>query len=188
MNKDEATQSRTAIRYQKRAVEDEGWMKEFLHKAAVGVMATVYEEQPFINTNLFVFDEANHCIYLHTAQVGRTRSNIEQSSQICFSVSEMGRLLPADTALEFGVEYASVVVFGNATLVEDAAAKTHGLQMLLDKYAPHLKPGRDYRAITHDELVRTAVYRIDIEEWSAKQKKEAPDFPGAFHYDPTTES
>jgi len=53
---------------------------------------------------------------------------------------------------------------------------------LLKKYAPHLAYGEDYRAITPEELKRTAVYRVDIEAWSGKKKEVAPDFPGAFFY------
>ena len=53
--------------------------------------------------------------------------------------------------------------------------------MLLDKYAPHLRPDRDYRAITPEELKRTSVFRIDIEEWSGKLKIVEDDFPGAFY-------
>ena len=56
--------------------------------------------------------------------------------------------------------------------------------MLLDKYAPHLRPGRDYRATTDEELTRTAVYRVDVETWSGKQKEVEPDFPGAFALPP----
>ena len=58
------------------------------------------------------------------------------------------------------------------------------LQMLLDKYAPELRPGRDYRAITEGELKRTSVYRIDIEEWTGKLKLVEDEFPGAFHVPP----
>ncbi len=64
--------------------------------------------------------------------------------------------------------------------MEDEDEAKRALQMLLDKYAPHLVPGRDYRATTDEELGRTAVYRIDIEAWSGKQKAVEPDFPGAF--------
>ncbi len=55
--------------------------------------------------------------------------------------------------------------------------------MLLDKYAPHLTPGVDYRPTTDGELKRTAVYRIDVETWSGKQKEVTEDFPGAFSLD-----
>jgi nitroimidazol reductase NimA-like FMN-containing flavoprotein (pyridoxamine 5'-phosphate oxidase superfamily) len=173
----------TRIGRQDRAVEDEAWIRALLHRAPWGVLATTFREQPFINSNLFAFDEAAHALYLHTAREGRTRTNIEQNGRVCFSVSEMGRLLPADKALEFSVEYAGVVVFGHATIVNDEAEARHGLQLLLDKYAPHLRPGRDYRPITDDELARTAVYRIHIEEWSGKKKEAAFDFPGAFAYE-----
>ena len=55
-------------------------------------------------------------------------------------------------------------------------------QLLLDKYAPHLQPDRDYRPTTDEELARTTVFRIDIEAWSGKKKEVAPDFPGAYYY------
>ena len=47
-----------------------------------------------------------------------------------------------------------------------------------------LTPGEDYRASTDDELAQTAVYRIDIETWSGKQKEVEQDFPGAYALPP----
>lgn len=177
------------VRRSDRAVNDEGWMTSFLQRAATGYLATIGETnagpQPFINSNLFVYDAAQHVIYLHTARVGRTRANVETEAapaRVCFTATEMGRLLPADEALEFSVEYAGVVVFGTAHVVDDPAEQRHGLQILLDKYFPHLRPERDYRPIVDEELVRTSVYRIDIESWSGKRKSVADDFPGAFFY------
>jgi nitroimidazol reductase NimA-like FMN-containing flavoprotein (pyridoxamine 5'-phosphate oxidase superfamily) len=165
-----------------RAVTDEAWLRDFLTRAAYGTLATVRDGQPFLNVNLFVYDSARHVIYLHTARTGRTRDNVEADERVCFGVSTMGRLLPADTALEFSVEYAGVSVFGRAAVVRDEQEARDALQMLLDKYAPHLRPGRDYRAITAEELARTAVYRIAIDQWGGKQKVAPADFPGAFLY------
>ena len=177
----------TEVRRADRAVADEDWIRHFLRTAAVGYLATVHDGQPFINSNLFVLDEEQNRIYMHTARVGRTKANVLCQERVCFSASEMGRLLPADTALEFSVEYAGVTAFGSATLVEGDEAR-RALQMLLDKYAPHLRPERDYRPITADELARTSVFRIDVEEWSGKEKQAADDFPGAFDYASGSES
>jgi nitroimidazol reductase NimA-like FMN-containing flavoprotein (pyridoxamine 5'-phosphate oxidase superfamily) len=170
------------VRRQDRAVGDEAWIKDFLKRAPVGVLASVAGGQPFINTNLFVYAEQEHAIYMHTAAKGRTHDNLENDEKVCFSASEMGRLLPADTAMEFSVEYASVVVFGRVTILRDPEQAKHGLQLVLDKYFPHLRPGMDYHGITLQELKKTAVYRIEIEQWSAKRKQVAEDFPGAFVY------
>lgn len=161
---------------------DEAWIRALLHRAPIASLATQYEGQPFINSNLFVYDEAHEVIYMHTARTGRTQTNITLEEKICFSVTEMGRLLPADVALDFSVEYNSVVIFGRATIVQDEAQAANGLQLLLNKYFGHLRPGLDYRPIIPEELKRTAVYRLTIDQWSGKRKIVAPDFPGAFYY------
>lgn len=174
------TDSRTKMRRHDRG-KDDAWIKAFLHAAPFGFLATVGDEgQPFLNSNIFVYDEDEHCIYLHTARTGRTRDNVDAHEKVCFSVAGMGRMLPADEALEFSVEYAGVVVFGSGHVIEDLDDARTGLQMILDRYAPHLEPERDYRGVTLDEMKRTATYRIDIEAWSGKQKEEAADFPGAY--------
>ncbi len=182
MPKDYLAQPYNEVRRADRAVEDEAWIRAALHRAPIGNLATVYEGQPFINSNLFVFDETAHTIYMHTARLGRTRANIDTDERVCFSISDMGRLLPADTALEFSVEYSGVIVFGKGAVLPEQAQASRALQMLLDKYFPHLQPGRDYRPITAEELARTAVYAIQIESWSGKKKEVDADFPGAFRY------
>jgi nitroimidazol reductase NimA-like FMN-containing flavoprotein (pyridoxamine 5'-phosphate oxidase superfamily) len=174
---------RAAVRRKDRAVDDEAWIRALLRTAPMGTLATVCDGQPFINTNIFAYDEAAHVIYMHTARAGRTRANVDDDERVCFSVARMGRLLPAATALEMSVEYDGVVVFGSACVVAAGDDQRHGLQLLLDKYFTHLRPGRDYREIQDDELVRTSVYRIAIEEWSGKRKQVDADFAGAFVYD-----
>ncbi len=173
---------RAEVRRHDRTVTDEGWIRAFLKRAMFGTLATVHDGQPFVNMNIFVYDETANALYLHTARAGRTRGNVEADGRVCFGVGEMGRLLPADTAMHFSVEYAGVVVFGRARVVDDDAEAERALQQLLDKYAPHLRPGRDYRPIQPEELAVTSVFRIDIDEWSGKRKVAPADHPGAFLY------
>mgnify|MGYP001550200735 FL=1 len=182
MSRDYANQPRTSMRRSDRGVEDDTWIKQFLHAAPVGTLATVHDGQPFVNTNLFVYDEASHSIITHTARVGRTRANIELTPNVCFSIMEMGRLLPAEEALEFSVEYAGVTIFGTMTVVEDGEEAKQLLQLIMDKYAPHLTAGEDYRPAVDEELPRTTVFRIQIGEWTGKKKEVEADFAGAYRY------
>ena len=171
---------RSAVRRRDRG-KDDAWVRDFMLRAPYGFLATVGDEgQPFLNSNLFVYDADRHCIYLHTHRTGRTRQNVRGDEKVAFSAASMGRLLPAPEALEFSVEYAGVVAFGTGRVVHDPEEAKEALQALLDKYAPHLVPDRDYRSTTDEELARTAVYRIDVEAWSGKQKEVQADFPGAF--------
>jgi nitroimidazol reductase NimA-like FMN-containing flavoprotein (pyridoxamine 5'-phosphate oxidase superfamily) len=182
MSANDSSRPLNEIRRRDRA-QDDAWIRGFLHSGAWGALATVSEGQPFINTKLYSYDESAHAIYLHGARAGRTCSNIEQGGPVCFNVSEMGRVLPGEIAAEFSVEYAGVIVFGRAVVVEDDVEKERALQLLLDKYAPHLKPDRDYRPANQDELDYTSVFRIDIESWSGKANVEQADIPGAFWYE-----
>ncbi|NNG15067.1 MAG: pyridoxamine 5'-phosphate oxidase [Gemmatimonadales bacterium] len=165
-----------------RVVSDEAWIKTMLHSAGTGVLATVRDGQPFVNTNLFVYDESAGAIYLHTARVGETRENVEREERVAFTVFELGRLLPADTALEFSAEYASVVALGRAAIVTGRDEAGRALQALLDKYCPDLVSGTDYETFTDQDLDRTSVYRITIEEWSGKRKVAPDEFDGARPY------
>ncbi|MBT3389126.1 MAG: pyridoxamine 5'-phosphate oxidase family protein [Chloroflexi bacterium] len=163
--------------------KDELWIRDFILRAPMGTMATEYEGQPFLVTRNFAYDPETHAIYMHGAKKGRTIENVAAQPQVCFSASEMGRLLPDERAMEFGVEFAGVVAFGHISLVADPQEAKHGLQLLCDKYFPHLKPDVDYEPTTDTDLKVTAVLRIDIDSWSGKEKRVADDFPGAFYYE-----
>ena len=79
---------------------------------------------PVALPRIYVFDENKEAIYVHGAFGGLTGQVLAQEGgedgvPMAVTVFEMGRLLPADEALEFGVEYASVVVSGTAREVAD---------------------------------------------------------------------
>ena len=170
------------IRREDRAVNDEDWIRAFLHRAPFGVIGTASEGQPFLVTRNFAYCEEAHAIYFHGALEGRTYDNALANDRVCFSVSEMGRLLPAERAAEVGVEFSGVIVFGHVSLVPDGGEAKHGLKLLLDKYFAHLKPDEDYEPTTDKDLEDVAVYRVDVGEWSGKQGKAPDDYPGAFFH------
>lgn len=159
----------TDIRRKDRA-RDEVWIKTFLQRADFGSLATAHEEQPFIVMRNYAYDEVSHAIYLHGALEGRFIENVRANERVCFSTGEMGRLTTGKRAIDFGVEYAGVVVFGRMVVVGDPADARHGLELLMEKYFPELRPGEDYEPISEADLKVTAVFRLDIESWSGKAK------------------
>ncbi len=160
------------IRRQDRAITDDAWVVEFLQKADYGVFATCKDDQPFTVARNFVYDVRKHVIYFHGARKGRTFENVGQGASVNLNVSEMGEWIVAKRAMNFGVKYKGVVVFGHLSIVEDSDEAKHGLQLIMDKHFPALRPGVDYEAVTDDDLKVTAVFRVDIESWSGKEKKD----------------
>jgi uncharacterized protein len=145
------------------------WIRGFLRTAQVGHIASSLNGQPFLVPSIFWFDEENRQIVFHSNVTGRTRSNLESNPRVCFEASELGRLLPSNVALEFSLQYRSVVVFGTVRLVTDPAEARRILYGLIQKYFPELRAGKEYREITDKELKHTSVYTIQIEEWSGKE-------------------
>lgn len=148
---------------------DDDWIRAFLRTAQVGHIASSLNGQPFLTPSIFWFDEENRQIIFHSNVTGRTRSNLESSPKVCFEASEMGRLLPSNVALEFSLQYRSVVVFGTVRLITDPDEARRVLYGLIQKYFPKMQAGREFREITDKELKRTSVYAIQIEEWSGKE-------------------
>jgi uncharacterized protein len=177
-----ASQPLNQVRRQDRVVLDDAWIAGMLQRAPYGALATASDGQPFVKPTLFVFDVAAHVIYLHGAREGRTAANLQSNHRVCFTVSEMGRVLPADRAKGFSLEYSGVVVFGTMTIIENEEEARQVMQLLLDKYAPHLRPGENYQPMTSEELGMTNVYRMKIEQWSGKKREADTDFPGAYRF------
>jgi nitroimidazol reductase NimA-like FMN-containing flavoprotein (pyridoxamine 5'-phosphate oxidase superfamily) len=162
----------TKIRRQDRAITDDAWIADFLQKANYGVFATCKDGQPFTVARNFAYEAQKHVIYFHGARKGRTFENVGQGAAVNLNVGEMGEWIAAERAMNFGVKYKGVVVFGRLSVVEDIEEAKRGLQLIMDKYFPALRPGVDYEAATDDDLKVTAVFRVDIESWSGKEKKD----------------
>jgi hypothetical protein len=56
-----------------------------------------------------------------------------------------------------------------ARVVQDREEARRALYGLIQKYFPAMTAGREYRPITDQELKRTSVYAIQIEEWTGKE-------------------
>ena len=150
-------------------IRDDQWIKSFMHRSLIGHVAHKNGNQPFITPTNFWYDEMKHRIIFHSNITGRTRSNIEKEPPVCFETSEYGRLLPSNAALEFSIQYRSVIAFGNVSIVEDPIDKENSLNNLISKYFPSFQSGKEYRPITKNELARTTVYGILISSWSGKE-------------------
>ena len=148
---------------------DDAWIRNFLSQEVVGHVATVWEDQPFITPVNYWYDAQAHAIYFHTNLHGRLVSNVKQNDKVCFEASCWGKLLPSNIAMEFGIQYESVVAYGHIRLLEDESEKQRILHAMIAHYFPDMQPGKHYRPATEGELRRTAVFMIPIEYWSGKR-------------------
>ncbi len=157
-------------------VREDDWIRALLRRGQVAHIGTRWDDQPFVTPTNYWFDEAGHRLIFHSNIVGRLRANIERHARVSAEVSEIGRPLPSNIALEFSLQYRSVMMFGETRLLTEVDEQQHVLHALISKYFPDMTPGREYRPVTAQELKRTTVYSLGIESWSGKENwKERAD-------------
>ena len=145
---------------------------EFLNQESTGRIASVDENGfPQIIPMNFVFLEDS--IYMHSHVKGEKIDNIKRNSKVGFEVDKNVEFLPSyfsdpDDASLADTFYISVVIKGEASLVEDNDEKVLALNGLMKKYQPEGK----YLPMTADMPVldHTAVIKVMPKEMNGKYK------------------
>lgn len=125
-----------------------------------GILSTVDAEGQAYGVPLnYVY--LNDCIYFHCAPQGHKIANILANSKVSFCVVGRTRVLPA----EFSTEFESVIVFGEASVVQ-GDDRYQALLGLVQKYSPEfVTEGHKY---IEQFDSRTKVVRIDVNSMTGK--------------------
>jgi nitroimidazol reductase NimA-like FMN-containing flavoprotein (pyridoxamine 5'-phosphate oxidase superfamily) len=128
------------------------------------------ESQPYVVP--MAFARAGDRLLLHGSVVSRLIQSLAGGLACCVTVTELNGLVLARSAFHSSMNYRSIMVFGNATLISEAAEKQRGM----DKLVEHLAPGRlaDLRESTRKELNATSLLSLPIETFSIKSRSGPP--------------
>lgn len=171
----------TQVRRKDRVLHEPEWIDRLLAVAPTCTVAICHAGAPHVNTNIF-WAEAGR-LWLHMAPVGRFQAMIAAgATEATVTVTEIGRILPAATPLNFSTEYASVIAYGTIAVEDDPARKRAALDGIMAKYAAHLVPGTDYDIMPEADIERTTVLRLDVRERVAKHNIKPDDYP-AYQYE-----
>jgi nitroimidazol reductase NimA-like FMN-containing flavoprotein (pyridoxamine 5'-phosphate oxidase superfamily) len=111
-------------------------------------------------------------LYVHGSTANRMFRAMREGAPVCVSVTLLDGLVLARSAFHHSVNYRSVILYGRATEVVDRAEKLAALDALVD----HVVPGRsaEVRKPNREEILRTLVLRIPVDEASAKVRSGPP--------------
>jgi nitroimidazol reductase NimA-like FMN-containing flavoprotein (pyridoxamine 5'-phosphate oxidase superfamily) len=138
-----------------------------------GFMASVgfcVDGQPFVIPTLY--GRSAEKLYLHGSAASRLLRALETGIAACVSVTLVDGLVLSRSAFDHSMNYRSVVAFGNARTIEDAAQKVEALRVISE----HLIAGRwkDVRGPNATELSATKVLEFSIDEASSKIRSGPP--------------
>jgi uncharacterized protein len=157
-------------RLPKRGKYDQETVFSILDTAFVCHVGFTVDGQPYvIPTN---FGRSGDMLYLHGSAASRMLRQLSEGISVCVTVTHVDGLVLARSAFHHSVNYRSVVILGQARLVQDPAEKMEALRI----FTEHVMKGRwdDVRRPTEQELKATTVLALPLEEVSAKVRTGGP--------------
>lgn len=111
-------------------------------------------------------------LYIHGSQASRMLRTLHRGVEACVTVTLLDGLVLARSAFHHSMNYRSVVIFGNAKLVDDPQEKLAALRA----FSEHMIRGRwdEVRQPTEQEMRATTVLSLPLEEASAKVRTGPP--------------
>ncbi|HEU4480139.1 MAG TPA: pyridoxamine 5'-phosphate oxidase family protein, partial [Pyrinomonadaceae bacterium] len=164
------TERTTLRRLPLRGSYDRDVVYKILDEAFICHVGFVVDGQPFVIPT--GFGRIRDKLYIHGSQASRMLRTLKTGVAACVTVTLVDGLVLARSAFHHSINYRSVVIFGNATLVEDAQEKLAALLA----FSEHVIRGRwdDVREPTEQELKSTTVLVLPLEEVSAKVRTGPP--------------
>jgi uncharacterized protein len=166
----------TPTRYRERAHYDRRTVHAILDEAPICHLGYLSAGRPVVlPTTHARLDET---LYLHGSTgsgpllAAKAATASGSGLPVCITVTLVDGMVLARAAMHHSVNFRSVVVVGDARVVDDPAEKTRALCGLLD----HIAPGRagDCRSPDARELAATGVLALDLVEVSAKVRTGGP--------------
>lgn len=164
------TKRSTLRRLPKRGEYGREEVYRILDEGLVCHVGFVVEGQPFVIPTGYA--RSGDTLYVHGAQASRMLRALRDGIEVCVTVTLVDGMVMARSAFHHSMNYRSVVVFGRAAVVEDAAEKWEALRALTE----HLAPGRwaEVRQPSESEMRATLVLALPLAEASAKVRTGPP--------------
>jgi uncharacterized protein len=156
---------RGTMRRHEQEITDKAIIEDVMRRAPVCRIGLADNNMPYIIPVCFGYQD--NCIYVHSSHRGRKMEIIERNNNVCFEVEVDVETVPAAIACKWSVRYKSVIGFGKASIVTDAAEKSHALNVIMEHYSGEMEHRYDAAPLQH-----AAIIKIHIESITGKRSKQ----------------
>jgi nitroimidazol reductase NimA-like FMN-containing flavoprotein (pyridoxamine 5'-phosphate oxidase superfamily) len=154
---------RKTMRRTEKAIEDRAEIDAIIRSSQVGRLGLSDQGTPYVVPLCFGYD--GQALYFHCAREGRKLDILRQNDKVCFEFDLVEGLVKAEQACDWGMRYRSVIGFGRACLVEDAAGKAQALALIMAQYS------NQAFSFPPEAVRRIVIVRIEIQSITGKQSK-----------------
>jgi nitroimidazol reductase NimA-like FMN-containing flavoprotein (pyridoxamine 5'-phosphate oxidase superfamily) len=154
------------IRRKEKEITDNREIHEIIKNGKYTSISMSKENEPYIITLSYGYDQINNALYFHCATEGQKIDFIESNPYVCGTIIE-------DNGYEDGCGQAfrSIVYRGKMNVIRDIEEKKHAFGILMD----HLEenPGETKKKLlkSEDAYIEPAILRLDVTEITCKEEK-----------------
>lgn len=165
-----STQRSTVKRLPKRSNYERETVYQILDEGLICHVGFVVDNQPYVIPTAYA--RVGDKLYIHGSPASRMLRTLQTGIEVCLTVTLLDGLVLARSAFHHSMNYRSVVVFGKASVIEDANEKLEALHA----FTEHVVLGRwqEIRQPSRSELAGTLVLSLPLVEVSAKVRTGPP--------------
>lgn len=160
----------TLKRLPKRGSHDREVINQILDEGFICHVGFVIDGQPVVIPTGYA--RVGNQLIIHGSQASRMLRHVGKGIDVCATVTLIDGLVLARSAFHHSMNYRSVVIFGNASVIDDREERIAALTALSE----HIIRGRwkDVREPNEAELQQTTALTMSIDEASAKIRTGPP--------------
>lgn len=152
----------SAMRRKDKEIIEREAIDSIIERSQVCRLGLCDDGMPYIVPLCFGYDGKS--LYFHGAGEGRKIGILRKNSRVCFELDIDTEVVRGEKACNFSMRYRSVMGEGRAHFVEEESSKKRALELIMKQYG-------DYGALESGDMAKIIVFRVDIEQISAKKSK-----------------
>ncbi len=164
------TDKTTIKRAPKRGFYDKKSIYNILDKNFICQIAFVHKGYPVIIPT--IYGRSEDSIYIHGSTVSRMLVALEKGLPISVNITQTDGIVLARSAFHHSLNYQSVTLFAEATLVTNEDERNNALKIISDQIIPNR--WEEVRLPNEKELKATKIIKIPISEASSKIRTGPP--------------
>jgi nitroimidazol reductase NimA-like FMN-containing flavoprotein (pyridoxamine 5'-phosphate oxidase superfamily) len=153
------------MRRQDRQINDETELSEILCRGKFAVLALCRDDEPYIVTLSYGFDESQNALYMHTGTSGMKIDILKQNPNVCATIID-DRGYAMD---ECGHEYRTIVIHGKISFVTELEAKMHGMLVILNQLEDNPTIVKERSLNNPGVYEKISILKLDVENISGKK-------------------
>ncbi len=152
------------MRKKEREITDQKVLKEILKQGKYTVVSMCRDNEPYLVSLSYGYDETKDALYIHCSQKGLKLDFINRNPQVCATVIEDNGYKTGDCSHT----YRSVVFWGKMYEIKELSEKKHAIDVLLNHLEDDPAKYKEKSLKSDDAYQDVGILRLDITEITGK--------------------